>query len=73
MQQKTKKNFHWPPFGSFSKEKQKLLISCQNDQRIKTITFCKLDHFWATLWTNYFSPSQNLDFENGVIVKISKA
>ena len=39
-----------PPFGSFLREKWKSLIFCQNDQWVKMIIFCKLDHFWAALW-----------------------
>ena len=67
-----KKSSNGPPFGSFSREKKKTLISCQNDQCLRTIIFCKLDHFWAALWTKNLFPSQNRDFENGVIVKIQK-
>ena len=68
-----KKLSNGPPFGSFSMEKWKSLISCQNDQWVETIIFCKLDHFWAALWTKKNFPSQNRNFENGVIVKISKS
>ena len=68
-----KKTYNVPPFESFSMEKLILLISCQNDQHIEAIIFCKLDHFWAALWTKKIFPSQNRDFENGVIVKISKS
>ena len=61
-----------PPLDIF-KGKIKMPISYQNDQRIETIIFCKLDHFSAALWTKKFFPSQNRNFENGVIVKISKS
>ena len=68
-----KKSSNGPPFGSFSREKLKFLISCQNDQRVETIIFCKLNHFWVVLWTKIFFPFQIHNFENGVIVKISKS
>ena len=71
-ERKCKKPSNGPPFGSFSREKLKLLISCQNNQCVKTIIFWKVDHFWATLWTKKTFHSQNRNFENGVIVKISK-
>ena len=61
-----------PPLNNFQGKKKKLLISCHNNQYIETIIFCKLDHFWAALWTKKIFPSQNRDFENGVIVKIYK-
>ena len=61
-----KKSSNGPPFGSFSREKLKTLISCKNDQRVKTIIFYKLDHFWAALWTKNLFPFQNRNFENGV-------
>ena len=62
-----------PPLDPFQGEKLNLLISCQNDQHAETIIFRKLDHSWAALWTKNLFPSQNHDFENGVIVKISKS
>ena len=74
VQQEYEKNYPMvPPLDHFQGKKWKSLISCQNDQRIETIIFCKLDHFWAALWTKKIFPSQNRDFENGVIVKISKS
>ena len=63
----------WSPLWIVFKGKNtKWLISCQNDQRIERIIFCKLDHFWAALWTKKSLPSQNRVFENGVIVKMFK-
>ena len=60
-----------PPFDLFLGKKWKLLIFCQNNQHIERIIFCILDQFWAALWTKNFCHSQNYNFENGVIVKIS--
>ena len=48
-------------------------IYCQKDQHVETIIFGQLDHFWAALWTKKFALSQNCNFENGVIVKISNS
>ena len=59
--------------GIIFKGNIKSLISCQNDQCIEPIIFCKLDPFWAAFWTKKLFPSQNHDFENGVFVKISKS
>ena len=61
-----------PPLDRFQGEKWKWLISCQNDQRVERIIFCKLDHFWAALWTKKSLPSQNRVFENGVFFEIFK-
>ena len=72
-QENVTKSSNGPPFGTFSREKWKLTISCQKDQRVETIIFGQLDHFWAALWTKKIVLSQNRDFENGVIVKISKS
>ena len=44
-----------PPLDHSQVEKLKLLIFCQKDQRVETIIFCKLDNFWAALWTKIFS------------------
>ena len=66
-----KKNHPMVPLWIIVMEEQKLLISCQNYQRIETIIFCKLDHFCAALWTKYFFPSQNRDFDNHPIFKIA--
>ena len=46
-----KKSCNGPPLGSFSRGKYDLFSFCQNDQRAKTIIFCKLDYFWVALWT----------------------
>ena len=40
-----KKSSNGPPFKSFSRDEENSLIFCQNDQRIKTIIFCIVDHF----------------------------
>ena len=61
-----------PPFERFQGENKKLPFSCQKNQHVKTIIFGQLDSFWAGLWSKFFFLSQNRDFENGVIVKISK-
>ena len=51
-----KKFSNGPPFGSFSRVKWKSLISCQNDQCVETIIFCKLDHFWVAIRTKKTFP-----------------
>ena len=44
-----------PPLDNF--QKWKSLISCQNNQHVEKINFfCKLDNFWAALWTKKISP-----------------
>ena len=59
------KTSNGPPLGSFSREKVKLLIFCQNDSASRRSFFAN--------WTKKIFPTQNRNFDNGVIVKISKS